>query len=72
MISPASVLLAHVVEARRLHMDLIAAGQTNTNVVEGWDWFVWDFHPSISIGLGILTALYFWVIGPAPAMEPRA
>ena len=65
MISPASVLLAHVVEARRLHMDLIAAGQTNTNVVEGWDWFVWDFHPSISIGLGILTALYFWVIGPA-------
>ena len=45
-------------------MDLIAAGQTNTNVVEGWDWFVWDFHPSISIGLGILTTLYFWVIGP--------
>ena len=46
-------------------MDLITVGQTNTNVVEGWDWFVWDFHPSISIGLGILTALYFWVIGPA-------
>ena len=65
MISPSSVLLAHVVEARRLNMDLIVAGQTNTRVVEGWDWFVWDFHPSISIGLGLLTILYFWLIGPA-------
>ena len=63
--SPSSVLLAHVVEARRLHMDLIVAGQTNTRVVEGWDWFVWDFHPSISIGLGLLTIFYFWLIGPA-------
>ncbi len=65
MISPSSVLLAHVVEARRLHQDLIASGQTNTEVITGWDWFVWDFHPSISIGLAILSLFYVWLIGPA-------
>ena len=60
-----SLLIGHVVQARRLHYDLIAAGQANTEVVEGWDWFVWDFHPSISIGLALFALLYLWLNGPA-------
>jgi cytochrome c oxidase assembly factor CtaG len=59
------LILGHVVQARRLHSDLIAAGQVNTEYVQGWDWFVWDFHPSISIGLFIFSAAYIWLIGPA-------
>ena len=41
--SLSTLLIGHVVHERRLHQDLIAAGQSNLVELKNWEWFVWDF-----------------------------
>jgi putative membrane protein len=59
-----SIVLAHVVTARRNFVDLVGPDAFNTDVLAPGAWFVWDMHPSILIGLVIVSGLYGMAVGP--------
>ena len=59
-----SPLLAHFDGRGRVSLDTLSDGY-NQAVLGPGEWFVWDFHPSIAIGICVMIGLYVWIVGPA-------
>ena len=59
-----SPLLAHFDGRGRVSLDTLSDGY-NQAVLGPGEGFVWDFHPSIAIGICVMIGLYVWIVGPA-------